>query len=86
MDGFKRSDGTLDWFQVFLHFDTDGSGVLSLVELKAFVDELDGEATRTELLELIRSMDENGDLQVSYSEFRAYFEGGPERRRLRQSV
>ena len=86
MEGFKRSDGTIDWFAVFLHFDTDGSGVLSLVELRAFVEELDDGISREELVEMIRSMDKNGDLQVSYAEFLHYFEGAPKRKRLNQSV
>ena len=84
--GFKRRDGTIDWFKVFVQFDTDGSGILSLVELKAFVEALDGDTAREELVELIRAMDQNGDLQVSYAEFQRYFSEPSKPRRIHQSV
>ncbi len=81
-EGFLRRDGTIDWFAVFMHFDTDDSGVMSLVELKNFIEEFDGGATRQEL---IRSMDENSNMHVSYSEFHRYFGGRLAPRRLHQA-
>jgi len=84
--GFTRPDGSVHWFKVFLHFDRDGSGTMSLDELRGLLEEIDHDKGRGELVEIIRAMDTNADLEISYAEFKHYFEGAPEQRRLRRHV
>ena len=71
---------------LFERLDTDGSGILSLVDLKALVEELDGDTGDAELVELSRAMDQSGDLQVSYDELPRAFSAPSKPRRLHQSV
>ena len=71
---------------LFERLDTDGSGILSLVERKALVEDLNGDTGREALVELSRAMDQSGDLHVSYAELQRDFSAPSKPRRLHQSV
>ena len=83
---FRTADGSPDWFALFVHFDRDGSGVLSLQELRALLDEIGHETDRGELIVLINALDTNGDMAISYSEFVAYFRGSAPHKTLNVRV
>eukprot|EP00612_Vaucheria_litorea_P002478 CAMPEP_0171459286 /NCGR_PEP_ID=MMETSP0945-20130129/4630_1 /TAXON_ID=109269 /ORGANISM="Vaucheria litorea, Strain CCMP2940" /LENGTH=149 /DNA_ID=CAMNT_0011985273 /DNA_START=27 /DNA_END=476 /DNA_ORIENTATION=- len=59
-------------FQVF---DRDGNGLISIDELKQVMIELDQQLTNTQLEELVKQADVNGDGQINYLEFAKMMKG-----------
>jgi len=53
----------------FDFFDLDGNGYISMMELKQVASELGEELTESEIDEMIREADADGDGQVDYHEF-----------------
>ena len=51
----------------FDFFDLDGNGYISMMELKQVASELGEELTETEIDEMIREADVDGDGQVDYN-------------------
>lgn len=70
-----REDGSPDWFALFVHFDHDGSGIISLKELKSLLEEIGRETDREGLIAVIRDIDRDANMEISYSEFIQYFRG-----------
>jgi len=58
----------------FKLFDLDGSGYISLEELKICIRSLDALVTNAEVGEMLKRADTSGDGQVSYEEFYELFQ------------
>ena len=63
----------IDWFDVFVHYDKDGSGKLSAAELKTMLEEMGRDIQREEVIELFRALDRDFDGVISYAEFSKYY-------------
>lgn len=59
----------------FKLFDADGSGQISLEELKICIRSLDSLVTSAEIQDMLKRADTSGDGQVSYEEFIELFQG-----------
>ena len=81
-----KDDGSIDWFGAFVHFDQDGSGVLSLVELRQMFEELGHPTQRDAMQAVLMQLDRDADMEISYCEFIRYFEGGSPARTLDMKV
>ncbi|KAH6721624.1 hypothetical protein BKA61DRAFT_439687, partial [Leptodontidium sp. MPI-SDFR-AT-0119] len=57
--------------QRFRNFDVDGSGEISLEELKTCIQSLDGLVTGAEIEEMLKLCDGDGNGEVSFEEFSA---------------
>ena len=66
----------IDWFEVFVHFDTDGSGTLSAQELKEILEAKGPQLPRETIIEIFTSLDKNFDGSLSYAEFIRHFTQG----------
>ena len=58
----------------FKLFDVDGSGQISLEELKICIRSLDSLVTSAEIQDMLKRADTTGDGQVSYEEFIELFQ------------
>jgi len=65
-------NGTID-FPEFLTMMVDGNGFISPAELRHVMTDLGQEPTDTEVDEMIREADVDGDGQISYEEFKMVF-------------
>jgi Ca2+-binding EF-hand superfamily protein len=65
-----RDKGLLERFKLF---DVDGSGEISLEELKICIRSLDSLVTSAEINDMLKRADTSGDGQVSYKEFYELF-------------
>ena len=83
---FRNEDGSWNWFAIFSHFDEDGSGALSLRELRTFVEGEDFGVSKKFWISLVEGMDRNADMSISYHEFMSYLSGRKKRRRLYRRV
>ena len=72
---FHMDDGSPNWFALFVHFDRDGSGILSLTELRSLLDEIGQKTDREALIEVINTIDADANMEISYSEFIQHFRG-----------
>ena len=72
---FHMEDGSPNWFALFVHFDRDGSGILSLQELRQLLDEIGYKSAREELIAIIHEIDKDANMEISYSEFIDHFRG-----------
>jgi len=58
---------------VFKTYDKDGSGSISLKELKAMIEELGGKLTDEEVEEAMAELDKNGDGTCCFDEFKTFW-------------
>ena len=72
---FHMEDGSQNWYALFVHFDRDGSGILSLTELRSLLDEIGQNTDREALIEVINIIDADANMEISYSEFIQHFRG-----------
>ncbi|KAI6183069.1 EF hand [Aphelenchoides bicaudatus] len=68
-ENFYDEDELEEYRQLFLMFDTDNSGAIGNDELKKAILSLGHQATDTEIDQLIREVDENGDGEIDFGEF-----------------
>ena len=62
----KKNDDTDETKKAFELFDKDGSGYISVEELKQVMTQIGENLTDEELAEMIKEADVNGDGQVDY--------------------
>mmetsp|Transcript_404 Transcript_404/g.933 ORF Transcript_404/g.933 Transcript_404/m.933 type:complete len:151 (-) Transcript_404:282-734(-) len=62
-------DEVADLKEAFSMFDIDGDGTITLTELKEVMKSLGQNPTEKELLQMIRSVDDNGDNEIDFEEF-----------------
>jgi calmodulin len=71
-ESFFRKDGSIKWFDIFRHYDLDGSGYLEKEELSYFFVK-NGSMTEEELTALIEDMDViEKDGKISFAEMMLY--------------
>jgi len=58
-----------DLKEAFSLFDIDGDGTITLVELKEVMRSLGQNPTEQELIQMINSVDDNGDNEIDFEEF-----------------
>mmetsp|Transcript_8162 Transcript_8162/g.14238 ORF Transcript_8162/g.14238 Transcript_8162/m.14238 type:complete len:152 (+) Transcript_8162:182-637(+) len=62
-------DEVADLKEAFSMFDIDGDGTITLVELKEVMKSLGQNPTERELIQMIKSVDDNGDNEIDFEEF-----------------
>ena len=70
---FPESIEDVDWFDVFVEYDKDGSGKLSAQELKILLEDMGKDVQRDNVLQLFREIDRDYDGVISYAEFVQHF-------------
>lgn len=70
---FSDNLNDIDWFEVFVHFDADGSGTLSAQELKEILEAKGPLLPRETIIEIYTSLDKNFGGSLSYAEFIRHF-------------
>jgi len=66
---FPESVSDIDWFEVFVHYDKDGSGKLSAQELRFMLQDMGRDLEREEVIQIFNDIDRDFDGVISYSEF-----------------
>jgi Ca2+-binding EF-hand superfamily protein len=67
----QNDDGLLERFRLF---DVDGSGHISVEELRVCIRGIDPSITDDEIEEMLKLADTNSDREISYDEFRDLFQ------------
>lgn len=62
--------------QVFGEFDADNSGHIDASEIRKVCEKLGVEVSQSDIDDLIKSADDNGDGKISYDEFKKAVTGG----------
>lgn len=57
--------------QVFMRFDSDGSGSISLEELKQMLNSMGDEFSEKEIMEMLQEVDIDGSGEINFEEFAA---------------
>ncbi|KAF9465904.1 calmodulin-like protein [Collybia nuda] len=71
----KEGDEEEEMRLAFEVFDKDGSGSISVAELKQVMESLGENLTTHEINEMIREADENNDGEISFAEFKKMMSG-----------
>eukprot|EP00116_Pleurobrachia_bachei_P018529 sb/3478791/ len=66
---FQKEKPPEDFIEAFKFFDKDGDGYISRSELRTIMNTVDGTLAESDIEEMVREADVNGDGKIDFEEF-----------------